>query len=523
MKVESNEEVNEASDEETISDKGNVSEKTEEEKVDEEVLSKKGKELTEDEDSQETGQTLREMAKKTSEDEQEMETEEEKPVPRKREKGKDIVILASTLRIQNLSKMTSRPLSRAKYFDFKSLKTKRWNLKEFTEPQLWTDFVTLQEHTYENLVREFYTNLSVKKKKNVNEKFLISSAKSVKMEVTQEFLSQVLNIPNEGKIMFSSCWFDEAKVNRNQLIIKYTKENKIFNSTNLEDTPKILHNMIRHTLLPRCGSFDVISDIDMCIIHHLMNKTKLNLCYIIIQHMIDSCLAIKQTVASLPYGMHLTPLFQKAKVPLEGEKRKLDFMTFSSKTLGQLHITTSNMPSSTTSGSSGSVKRPSNQNVLKTRKKRTVEEIIDESPKNVEARPPSPPALELFSQVSKLKREIVKEGSSQFKALIGESLTKDDAEKENNASLQGEAENVKQATEAHEGIPQAADENSVDQDQRVEENTEKDTQNVDEDTQEVAELLASNMLIEEDVQVEHMGFSTGFDLNIEDINTDFNN
>lgn len=63
MKVESNEEVNEASDEETISDKGNVSEKTEEEKVDEEVLSKKGKELTEDEDSQETGQTLREMAK----------------------------------------------------------------------------------------------------------------------------------------------------------------------------------------------------------------------------------------------------------------------------------------------------------------------------------------------------------------------------------------------------------------------------------------------------------------------------
>jgi len=62
-KVESNEEVNEASDEETISDKENVSEKTEEEKVDEEVLSKKGKELAEEEDSQETGQTLHEMAK----------------------------------------------------------------------------------------------------------------------------------------------------------------------------------------------------------------------------------------------------------------------------------------------------------------------------------------------------------------------------------------------------------------------------------------------------------------------------
>jgi len=39
----------------------------------------------------------------------------------------------------------------------------------------------------------------------------------------------------------------------------------------------------------------------------------------------------------------------------------------------------------------------------------------------------------------------------------------------------------------------------------------------------VAELLASNMSREEAVQNENMEFSTGFDLNIEDINTDFNN
>jgi len=57
--------------------------------------------------------------------------------------------------------------------------------------------------------------------------------------------------------------------------------------------------------------------------------------------------------------MHLTPVFQKAKVPLEGEKRKLDFMKFTSETLGQVRITTTNMPSYTTSRTSGSVKRPS--------------------------------------------------------------------------------------------------------------------------------------------------------------------
>jgi len=59
--------------------------------------------------------------------------------------------------------------------------------------------------------------------------------------------------------------------------------------------------------------------------------------------MIDSCLVIKQTVVGLPYGMHLTPIFEKAKMPLKGEKCKLDFMKFTSKTLGQLRITTTNI------------------------------------------------------------------------------------------------------------------------------------------------------------------------------------
>jgi hypothetical protein len=39
----------------------------------------------------------------------------------------------------------------------------------------------------------------------------------------------------------------------------------------------------------------------------------------------------------------------------------------------------------------------------------------------------------------------------------------------------------------------------------------------------VAEILASNMSMEKDIQVEQMEFTTGFDLNIEDVNTDFNN
>jgi len=133
--------------------------------------------------------------------------------------------------------------------------------------------------------------------------------------------------------------------------------------------------MIRHTLFPRCGTLDVVTYTDLCIMYHLMTKTKLNLCFIILQYMIDSYLNVKQKIVELPYGMHLTPIFKVAQVSLEGEESKYTFMRFTTKTLGQLHITSSKMPTPSTPGTSGSVKRYADQKVQKTRKKRRVERL----------------------------------------------------------------------------------------------------------------------------------------------------
>jgi len=117
----------------------------------------------------------------------------------------------------------------------------------------------------------------------------------------------------------------------------------------------------------------------------------------------------------------------------------------------------------------------------------------------------------------------VEEGNTQFSSLIGKTVNEENAQKDNETSPPKEAMDIEKAVETHEGIPQTAKENSIDEDQRVEENTEKEAQNVDEETQEVAELLASNMSREEPAQDEPVEFSTGFDLNIEDFNSDFNN
>jgi len=233
--------------------------------------------------------------------------------------------------------------------------------------------VSLQDLTFENLVREFYGSMRIKE--NKDEKILTTTVKDVKIKITKEFLSKALRIPNEGNALFFPSWFAKLKVSRNKLIVEYTKPDLPFNFTNLKDVPKILHNMIRHTLLPRSGTFDAVSDTDLCIMYHLITKKKLNLCYIILQHMIDSCMNPKQSNAALAYGMHITPILRATKVNLEGEDGDCTFMRFTSKTLGQLHITTSNMPTPVSLEATGSVKRHSDQKVKKSRKKRKLEKV----------------------------------------------------------------------------------------------------------------------------------------------------
>jgi len=94
---------------------------------------------------------------------------------------------------------------------------------------------------FEDLVKEFYASMRVKEENG--EKFLESTIKGVKFQVTQHSLSSILNIPNQGNQLFHS-WFSSIDVTRVQLILEYTKPELEFNSKNLKDSPKILHNMI---------------------------------------------------------------------------------------------------------------------------------------------------------------------------------------------------------------------------------------------------------------------------------------
>jgi len=502
------------------------------------------------------------------------EEEEEETTPKKHGKGKDVKLIASLMKAEKEAQQSLRPVSKAKYFDFADLKKKNWNLREYTDSQEWTNFVSFQDLTFENLVREFYGSMRIKE--NKHEKILTTTIKGVKIKITTKYLSKALRIPNEGNELFFPSWFNKTKVSRNKLIVEYTKPDHPFNSTNLKDVPKILHNMIRHTLLPRSGTLEAVSNTDLCIMYHLITKKKLNLCYIILQLMIDPCMNPKQSNDALAYGMHITPILRAANVNLEEEDGDYTFMRFTSKTLAQLHITTSNMLTHVSSEATGSVKRHSDQNVKKSRKKRKLEKVRnlssiqrqeDNSPEKEASdddMADSPPreeetaTVDLFQGIVERAREILQqnaevqnvddsqkknEAAGQEKML--EEVVSHDKEKEITqdaskvaATSEMELQKVDSASDVvvqNVDVPPANQLQKVDE---VEENTKEITQEIvdvvkeasqedDQDMHDVAEILVSQRMSEghdevDSQEIEQEENHVGFDLNVEDPSSNLN-
>ncbi|KAK2429350.1 hypothetical protein QL285_027799 [Trifolium repens] len=71
--------------------------------------------------------------------------------------------------------------------------------------------------------------------------------------------------------------------------------------------------MLLHCIFPRIGSKQKVTDIDLLILYHMTKGIKMNLLYVIIQHMIHAAKSGSKKIA-LPYGMILTKLFRLFEV-----------------------------------------------------------------------------------------------------------------------------------------------------------------------------------------------------------------
>nr|XP_004498038.1 uncharacterized protein PB18E9.04c-like [Cicer arietinum] len=166
---------------------------------------------------------------------------------------------------------------------------------------------------------------------------LISPAKT---KLFQEKWAQ-RPLPTKGPSVFGDHWYSVLGLRKTEVLANLYEENSTRHlATYLKPLPKVFNNMCQHTLIPHCGSHEYVSDNDALLIHHLLNCKRLNLPYVILQHMI--CAANKDYKKNtVPYGMVLTKIFRHFGVSLASEKSLIKISKFSTKNLSHMRKTSS--------------------------------------------------------------------------------------------------------------------------------------------------------------------------------------
>jgi hypothetical protein len=88
-------------------------------------------------------------------------------------------------------------------------------------------------------------------------------------------------------------------------------------NTELTIKSRLIHHIIIHNILPRSGSYEYISYLDLFLIWCILKKVKLDLAFYIAWHM-DSC--VKKKNAALPCGLHITSILEHFEINLNGER-----------------------------------------------------------------------------------------------------------------------------------------------------------------------------------------------------------
>nr|XP_004515144.1 uncharacterized protein LOC101494360 [Cicer arietinum] len=201
----------------------------------------------------------------------------------------------------------------------------------------WTSFLRISESYFPDVVRAFYYNA----KTFADKSLIISTIKGVEIKLTPDILATILQLPTKGPSVFGDHWYSVLGLRKTEVLANLFEENSTRHlATYLKPLPKVFNNMCQHTLIPHCGSHEYVSDNDALLIHHLLNCKRLNLTYVILQHMI--CAANKDYKKNtVPYGMVLTIIFSHFGVSLASEKSLIKISKFSTKNLSHMRKTSS--------------------------------------------------------------------------------------------------------------------------------------------------------------------------------------
>ncbi|GAU17216.1 hypothetical protein TSUD_178470 [Trifolium subterraneum] len=234
-----------------------------------------------------------------------------------------------------LRKIFWKPILPGRVFNFNDLINTDHDLTNYTNPLGWTKLFNIKETYYPSLISAFYFNAVVLSEKDQ----IVSDLKGIKVRVTEELLGKLLELPTEGKKVYGINWFSKLYVDRTsfmkQIFEPGTTLTKDPPSSKLKHEFKMIHNVCLHSIFPRKGSKDKVTHNDMMIMYHLSQQIKLNLPYVLIQHMINT-IENENKKVTLPYGMFLTRIFRESKVSFVGEESKNTYTTFTTKNIDRM-------------------------------------------------------------------------------------------------------------------------------------------------------------------------------------------
>nr|XP_004490107.1 uncharacterized protein LOC101511498 [Cicer arietinum] len=248
-----------------------------------------------------------------------------------------------------VSKWQKKSVVNGKIIDLADLKQGGFKVEEMFDQLGWTSFFRINEPQYPRLVRAFYA-ASNGSKGNIGFNIVL---KEVHMEINPTTLCQILDIRDEGAYCFSENWYSQCQIIRTSVL-----QNTLITppkpqvASNLLHMCCILHNICVHSIVPRAGSFEKVTKLDLLLIHHLMSGTPLHLGNIIFCFMLNAAVLGR----SAPYGMILTKIFKFFNLPLDDEQSVHFNNTFSMKKVKHMrlqpHASTPLKSSSTASSAS---------------------------------------------------------------------------------------------------------------------------------------------------------------------------
>ena len=99
---------------------------------------------------------------------------------------------------------------------------------------------------------------------------------------------------------------------------------------------RAVYLVVQHTVLPRSGNTDVMTEVDQMVMFCLMTRRKINLIRLILDFILSTVNAKRKRHVALSYGMFLTRVFTQAHLPIDGHMAETKRLIILMKTFSSL-------------------------------------------------------------------------------------------------------------------------------------------------------------------------------------------